>query len=54
MNTEKNCYECPVTEVVKVSIEKILCDSNTRLNYYFYGSAGEDIEEGQIIDGGSF
>ena len=54
MKTEKNPYVCPQTEEVEVSLEQILCGSTRELYYYNPGSAGEDIDSDEIINGGSF
>jgi hypothetical protein len=54
MKTEKNPYVCPQTEEVEVSLEQILCGSTRKLYYYNPGSAGEDIDSDEIINGGSF
>ena len=54
MKAEKIPYVCPQTEVVEVNLEKILCGSTPILYFYIAGSAGEDIDEEEIINGGSF
>ena len=54
MKAEKTPYVSPLTEVFEVSLEKVLCDSSRMLYYYIPGSAGEDINEEEIINGGSF
>lgn len=54
MKAEKNPYLSPLTEVFEVSLEKVLCNSTRMLYYYDPGSAGEDIDNEEIINGGSF
>ena len=54
MKAEKNHYVSPQTEEVEISLEKFICGSTRMLYYYDPGSAGEDIENEDIINGGSF
>ena len=53
MKVDKTHYLSPQTEVVEVSSEQIICASPVMF-FYVAGSAGEYIEEEEIINGGSF
>ena len=49
-------YKSPETEVFQISIEDVICGTQTGVLHFNPnpGSAGGDIDEDDIIDGGSF
>jgi len=52
MKTEKTYYECPETFVIQCQTEGFICLSN----YMQFGSGNSSgsIDDGNIVDGGSF
>ena len=53
MKEKRQDYGCPMAEVIDVSAEDVICGSPLRF-YETSGSSGDDIEEDDIINGGSF
>ena len=53
MNTEKTNYQCPLTSVVNIGTEGLICFSKTMLFGTEDNTSGV-INDENIIDGGSF